>query len=32
MIAKGKLTLDEIAEYASLPLEIVDELANLQPA
>ncbi len=32
MIAKGKLTLDEIAEYASLPLEIVEELANLQPA
>lgn len=31
MIAKGKLTLDEIAEYASLPLEIVEELANLQP-
>ena len=32
MIAKGKLTLDEITEYASLPLEVVKELANLQPA
>lgn len=32
MIARGKLTLEEIAEYASLPLEVVEELANLQPA
>lgn len=32
MIARGKLTLEEIAEDASLPLEVVEELANLQPA
>lgn len=32
MIARGKLTLEEIAEDASLPLEVVEELAELQPA
>lgn len=31
MIARGKLTLEEIAEDASLPLEVVEELAELQP-
>lgn len=32
MIARGKLTLEEIAEDTELPLEVVEELANLQPA
>ena len=32
MIARGKLTLTEIAEDTELPLEVVEELANLQPA
>ncbi len=31
MIAKGKLSLEEIAEYEDLPLEVVEQLANLQP-
>lgn len=31
MIARGKLTLEEIAEDLELPLERVEELANLQP-
>lgn len=32
LIARGKLTLEEIAEDTELPLEVVEELANLQPA
>ena len=32
MIARGKLTVEEIAEDTELPLEVVEELANLQPA
>lgn len=32
MIARGKLTLEEIAEDTELPLEVVEELANLQSA
>ena len=32
MIARGKLTLEEIAEDAGLPLEEVKKLAELQPA
>ena len=32
MIARGKLTLTEIAEDTELPLEVVEELANMQPA
>lgn len=31
MIAKGKLTFEEIAEYLELSVERVEELANLQP-
>ena len=31
LIARGKLTLAEIAEDTELPLEVVEELANLQP-
>ena len=31
MIARGKLTLKEIAEDLELPLKRVEELANLQP-
>lgn len=31
MIARGKLTLEEIAEDLELPLKRVEELANLQP-
>jgi len=31
MIAKGKLTFEEIAEYLELPVERVEELADLQP-
>lgn len=30
MIARGKLTVEEIAEYAGLPIEIVRDLAGLQ--
>lgn len=32
LIARGKLTLEEIAEDTELPLDVVEELANLQPA
>lgn len=32
LIARGKLTLEEIAEDTELPLEVVEEIANLQPA
>lgn len=32
MIARGKLTLEEIAEDTELSLEIVEELAKTQPA
>ena len=32
LIARGKLTLEEIAEDTELPLEVVEGLANLQPA
>ena len=31
MIARGKLTLKEIAEDIELSLEVVEELTNLQP-
>ena len=31
MIAKGKLTFEEIAEYLELSVERVEELADLQP-
>ncbi len=31
MIARGKLTIEEIAEDADLPLEVVQELAGFQP-
>ena len=31
MIARGKLTLEEIAEDLELPLKRMEELANLQP-
>ena len=31
MIARGKLTLEEIAEDLELPLKRVEELAELQP-
>lgn len=30
MIARGKLTVEEIAEYAGLPIEIVRDLAGMQ--
>lgn len=30
MIAKGKLTFEEISEYLGLPVERVEELADLQ--
>lgn len=32
MIADGKLSVEEIARYAGLPINVVEELANLQPA
>jgi len=32
MIAKGKLTIEEIAEYTDLPIEEVRDLAGLQLA
>ncbi len=32
MIAKGKFSLEEVAEYTELPLEIVQELARVNPA
>lgn len=32
LIARGKLSLEEIAEDTELPLEVVEELANMQPA
>ena len=32
MIAKGKLSIEEIAEYTDLPIEEVKELAGLQLA
>ena len=32
MIAKGKLSLEEVAEYTELPLEKVQELAGMKTA
>ena len=32
MIADGKLSVEEIARYAGLPVNMVEALANLQPA
>ena len=32
MLARGKATVQEIAEDLNLPVEIVEELANLQTA
>lgn len=32
MIAKGKLTIEEIAEYTDLPIEEIRDLAGLQLA
>ena len=30
MIADGKLSIEEIARYVGLPINVVEELANLQ--
>lgn len=31
LLARGKVTVEEIAEDLNLPVEVVEELENLQP-